>query len=93
VIKTAVRAPNMNAIAERFVESARHEMLDHVVVLDDRHLARLMGEYKNDFNEARPHQRIGQQIPGKPSLAADLTKPIVTKPVLGWLHHDYWRAA
>jgi putative transposase len=56
VIKTAVRAPNMNAVAERFVGSARREMLDHVIVLDDQHLGRIVDEYKQYFNEARPHQ-------------------------------------
>jgi putative transposase len=50
VIKTAVRAPNMNAIAERFVGSARREILDHVIVLDDRHLGRIIGEYKQHYN-------------------------------------------
>jgi transposase InsO family protein len=83
----------MNAIAERFVESARHEMLDHVIVLDDQHLARLMSEYQDYFNEARPHQGIGQRIPGRPALIADMTKPVVAKPVLGGLHRDYQRAA
>ena len=42
VIKTAVRAPDMNAIAERFVGSAQREILDHVIVLDDQHLGRLV---------------------------------------------------
>ena len=93
VIKTAVRAPNMNAVAERFVGSARREVLDHMIVVDERHLGRLMGEYKDYFNEARPHQGIGQRIPGKPALVTDVTKPIVAKPVLGGLHHDYRRAA
>jgi transposase InsO family protein len=93
VIKTAVRAPDMNAVAERFVGSARREILDHVIVLDDRHLGRIVGEYKDYFNEARPHQGIGQRIPGKPPGVADVTKPIVVKPVLGGLHHDYRRAA
>jgi hypothetical protein len=47
------------------------------------------------FNEARPHQGIGQRIPGKPAVAIDITKPTVAKPVpvLGGLHHDYRRAA
>jgi putative transposase len=93
VIKTAVRAPDMNAIAERFVGTARREILDHVIVLDDQHLGRLVAQYKEYFNEARPHQGIGQRIPGKAPEAIDITKPIVTKPVLGGLHHDYRRAA
>lgn len=93
VIKTAVRAPDMNAIAERFVGSARREILDHVIVLDDRHRGRLVAQYKEYFNEARPHQGIGQRIPGRVPAAIDITQPIVTKPVLGGLHHDYRRAA
>ena len=93
VIKTAVRAPDMNAVAERFVGSARREILDHGIVIDDQHLGRLVAQYKEYFNEARPHQGIGQRIPGKPAVAIDITKPIVAKPVLGGLHHDYRRAA
>jgi putative transposase len=83
----------MNAVAERFVGSARREILDHVIVLDDRHFGRLVTQYKEYFNEARPHQGIGQRIPGMPLAAIDITKPIVIKPVLGGLHHDYRRAA
>ena len=45
VIKTAVRAPNMNAVAERFLRSVRTEVLDHLIVLDDRHLERVLREY------------------------------------------------
>jgi transposase InsO family protein len=94
VIKTAVRAPNMNATAERFVGSARREMLDHVIVVDDEHLGRLVGQYRKYFNEARPHQGIGQRIPGKPAAAVpDPRKPIVANSLLGGLHHDYRRAA
>ena len=63
------------------------------IVLDDRHLGRIVGDYKGNFNEARPHQGNGQRIPGKPPEVVDVTKPIVVKPVLGGLHHDYRRAA
>ncbi len=93
VIKTAVRAPNMNAVAERFVGSTRREMLDHVLVLDEDHLGRLVREYRHYFNEVRPHQGIGQRVPGRQALVADVTKPILARPVLGGLHHDYQRAA
>jgi putative transposase len=57
-------------------------------VLSYEHLGRLMGQYQEYFNEARPHQGIGQRIPGKPILVVDPSKPIVLKPVLGGLHHE-----
>ena len=92
VIKIAVRAPNMNAIAERFVGSGRCELLDHVILLGDRHLDSLVREYKVYFNEARPHQGIGQRVPSG-IRHHDLSKPIVIRSVLGGLHADYRRAA
>ena len=66
VIRTAVRAPNMNALAEPFVASVRRELLDHVLLVDDQHLASLLRRYQNYFNESRPHQGLGQRIPADP---------------------------
>jgi len=83
----------MNAVAERFVGSTRREMLDHVSVLDDRHLGRLVGKYKQYFNEAKPHQGIGQRIPRNPASVADITKPIEVSPVPRGIQHVYRRAA
>jgi putative transposase len=53
VIRTAVRAPNMNAVAERFVGSARRELLDHVLLVDDQHLASVLRQYQRYFNAMR----------------------------------------
>jgi transposase InsO family protein len=93
VIRTAVRAPNMNAVAERFVGSARRELLDHVLLFDDQHLASLLRQYQRYFNESRPHQGIEQRVPASPVMAIDPSKPIAVTSVLGGLHVDYRRAA
>ena len=97
VVKIAVRAPNMNAVAERFAGSLRRELLDHVLLLDDAHLGRLGRQYKDYFNLCRPHQGIAQKIPANenasPDASPDTAKPIEVKTVLGGLHLDYRRAA
>lgn len=63
VFRTPVRAPRANAICERFIGSVQRECLDHVLILSERHLHRLMGEYVAYFNHARPHQGLDQRIP------------------------------
>lgn len=97
VLKTPVEAPRANSICERFIDSVRRECLDHILILSEHHLHRVIGEYVAYFNHARPHQGIGQQIPDPPEnmRSADLALPsrIVGHPVLGGLHHDYRRAA
>ncbi len=97
VLKTPVEAPQANAICERFIGSVRRECLDHILILSERHLNRVIGEYVAYFNHARPHQGIGQRIPDPPedTLSADMALPsrIVGYPVLGGLHHNYRQAA
>jgi putative transposase len=96
VLKTPVRAPKANAICERFIGSVRRECLDHVIILSERHLQRLVRDYVDYFNHVRPHQGIGR-IPDP--LNADqidesqTNHPVIAVPVLGGLHHDYRRAA
>jgi putative transposase len=51
MVRTAVGAPNMNAICERFLGSLRRECLDHLLVLDDRHFQRVVAEYVRFYNE------------------------------------------
>ena len=94
-LRTPIRAPRANAICERFLGSVRRECLDHVLILGEGQLRRVLREYVAYFNTARPHQGIGQAIPGAegPAPPARPATPIVSTPVLGGLHHDYRRAA
>jgi len=55
VIQTAIRAPNQNAHAERFVQTIKQECLDWFIVLGEKHLRYIIGEYVDHYNAERPH--------------------------------------
>jgi putative transposase len=96
VLRTPYRTPQANAICERFLGSVRRECLDHFLILHEKQLHRLLKGYVLYFNQARPHQGLGQRIPDPPMLAAsppNQPNKVITFPVLGGLHHDYQRAA
>jgi putative transposase len=95
VLKTPYRAPKANAICERFLGSVRRECLDHILVLGEQHLYRVIREYVEYFNRARPHQGVGQKIPKEDTTAPEKEKKgkIIAFSVLNGLHHDYRLAA
>ena len=95
VVRTAVKAPLMNSMMERYVGSARREALDHVIVLGERHLRSGLDEHSfRHFNAMRPRQGIGRRIPvSTPRQACNDASKVVAIPVLGGLHHDYRAAA
>jgi putative transposase len=96
VLKTPYRAPRANAICERFLGSLRRECLDHFLIMGERHLHRVVKEYKGYFNHARPHQGIEQCVPSQPERleAPPANRKVASRPVLGGLHHDYfWQVA
>jgi transposase InsO family protein len=96
VIRTPIRAPRANAVCERFLGTVRRECVDHLLVLSERQLHRVLTEFVTYFNRSRPHQGIGQKSPTPADAAAPRprgTQRIVAVPVLGGLHHDYRRAA
>jgi putative transposase len=98
VIRTPVRAPRANAVCERLLGSVRRECADHLLILGEWHLGRVLAAYVAHFNEARPHQGIGQCIPAAnaasaPPLRTDGKHRVIGVPVLGGLHHEYRWAA
>jgi transposase InsO family protein len=63
IIKTPVRAPRANAFAERFVGTARRECLDWLLIRNERHLERVLTEFVEHYNAARPHRGIDLEVP------------------------------
>ncbi len=96
VLRIPYRTPKANAICERFLGSVRRECLDHFLIFHEKQLSRLLRAYILYFNQARPHQGLGQRIPDPPTLSAPfLNHPnqVIAVAVLSGLHHDYRRAA
>ena len=94
VIKTPVRAPRVNAFAERFVGTVRRECLDHLLIVGERHLRGVLTDWQAHYNDHRPHQGRQQQAPNdQPDRVVKLAAPIQRRPVLGGLINEYHRAA
>jgi transposase InsO family protein len=96
VLRTPYRTPLANAVCERFLGSVRRECLDAFLIFHEKQLSRLLKAYVVYFNQARPHQGLGQRLPEPPTLTAAPFQPaskVLSIPVLGGLHHDYQRAA
>jgi transposase InsO family protein len=91
-VKTAPRSPWQNGICERLIGSIRRELLDHVIVLDEQHLTRLLRSYQRYYNDSRTHLSLAKDAP-KPRAAQSLEvgTRIVAFPQVGGIHHRYER--
>ena len=96
LIHTPPYAPKVSARCERFIGTVRRECLDHILILSDRHVRRVIHAYCQFFNLARPHQGLNQRIPTPANVVAppkQESRKVIALPVLGGLHHDYRWAA
>jgi hypothetical protein len=96
LLRTPYQAPRANAICERFLGSGRRDCLEHLLILHEKQLQRVLNQSVTPFNRARPHQGIGQHLPeppASPALSPHPSDKIIGIPILGGLHHDYQRAA
>lgn len=95
-MQTSVRSPWQNGIAERWVGSARRDIMDHVIPLNERHLRRLGREYLAYYHEDRPHIGLEKTTPaGRPIEPRPIrTSQVQSQPRMGGLHHRYsWAEA
>lgn len=93
-IRTPVRAPKANALAERFAGTLRRECLDYVFIFNERHLQKVLDEFVNYYNRHRPHRSLDHRPPCPASISTGPPQAsVIAAPVLGGLHHVYRRAA
>lgn len=92
-VRTAPRSPWQNPYVERLIGSLRRECLDHVIVLNERHLRRVLRAYVDDYHDSRTHLALTKDAPEPRPIAAVETGRVVALPAVGGLHHRYERRA
>ena len=95
-VRISYRSPWQNGTAERWIGNCRREMLEHVVVLSERHLVRLMRLYISYYHEDRCHLGLDKDTPNSRPVTPrpSPTAKVVALPRVGGLHHRYeWRDA
>jgi transposase InsO family protein len=92
-VLTAPRAPWQNAFVERFVGSARRECFDHVIVLNEAGLRKLMTLYRSYYGRSRTHLSLDKDTPIPRLVTPPGDGNIVAIPEVGGLHHRYERRA
>lgn len=95
-VRTSPASPWQNGISERWIGSCRRELLDHVVVLNDVHLRRLIREYVSYYHADRIHDSLEKDTPAMRPVSSrpDKVARVVSFPRIGGLHHRYdWQEA
>jgi hypothetical protein len=91
-LRTSFESPWQNGVAERWVESCRRDLLDHIIPMNERHLKRLLSEYIRYYHEDRTHLGLGKGTPSGRSRSITAER-IHSLGRLGGLHHRYdWAA-
>jgi putative transposase len=95
ILRTPVRAPRANAIAERWIGTVRRELLDRMLIISRRHLTAVLAEYVAHFNHHRPHRALNQAAPLRslPPPASPSQLHLRRRDLLGGLIHEYAQVA
>ena len=92
-VVTAYQSPWQNAYAERVIGSIRRECLDHVIILGEDHLRRILSDYTEYYNHVRTHLSLKRNAPVPREVESRKNGEVVAIPHVGGLHHRYTRAA
>ena len=96
ILRSPVRPPNANAICERWVRTVRSECTDRLLIVDERHLRRVLDRYVRHYNQHRPHRGLAMHAPVPRGNAASSTPVGITRirrhEVLGGLINEYCAA-
>jgi putative transposase len=92
-VVTAPRSPWQKPYVERVVGSIRRECLNHVIILDERHLRRALSSYFQYYHESRTHLSLDKDCPEPRPIHPPTAGKIIAFPEVGGLHHRYERRA
>ena len=92
-VVTAPRSPWQNPYVERVIGSIRRECLNHVIILDERRLRRILGSYLDYYHGSRTHLSLAKNTPDGRLVEPAGTGKVVAFPQVGGLHHRYARLA
>jgi transposase InsO family protein len=92
-LRASPRSPWQNGYAERFVGTLRRELLDHVIVLGERHLLGLIRTYARYYNADRPHMSLASDSPRTREPEPRSAGKVFALPRVAGLHHRYTRRA
>jgi putative transposase len=91
-VRTSFESPWQNGVAERWVESCRRDLLDHIIAVSERHLKRLLADYVGYYHDDRTHLGLGKGTPNG-RIRSVASGRVLSQERLGSLHHRYDRAA
>ena len=92
-VLTPPRSPWQNAYAERVIGSIRRECLDHVIVVNEAGLSRLLTRYLTYYHQSRTHLSLDKDSPQPRPIAPSTSGQVVASPQVDGLHHRYDRRA
>ncbi|MFD7401676.1 integrase core domain-containing protein [Streptomyces sp. NPDC059866] len=97
ILKSAPRAPRMNAHCERVIGTIRREALDHVLIMNEAHARHVLAAYERHYNEHRPHRARNQLPPGADQQPTTVHRPenrrLLRTRILGGVINEYRYAA